>query len=153
MTEIQKISQLTPRELVELRVTLESMSNNEYQCHKCLNQFRGMKDETALVDANLARKACASPAAGFVHRLSDISGTISFKQCPGNYVSPAVLGLLTAFDAYERGIPPFPGGYFDQPTRVIEAFEYINAWRQDRGRKAEGRAMKAMQNKKGGLIG
>lgn len=148
--EIQRISSLTSREMVTLRVTLETIGSKEYDCQKCLSSFRGMADEANCVKANCARKFCTSPSPSFVHRLTDHLGQINFKLCPGNYRNPGLLHLLAINDSFERGIPPFSGGYFDQPPKLLEALEVVSGWRAARRAKSQ-RDSTARQ--KGSLIG
>lgn len=109
-----------------------------------------MKDEDKLVENNLLRKACRAPAKSSIHRLSDLSGSLLFRRCPGNFVSIGMLGLIAAHDAFERGIPPFAGGYFDQPPKILDAFEIISAWKRANERRSNERALKGMKGGVGG---
>jgi len=66
-----------------------------------------------------------------------------------------MLAVISAHDAYERGIAPVVGGYLDQPPKLLEAFEYIGAWKAERQAKSNRSAAKGGGGgrKKGGLIG
>lgn len=109
-----------------------------------------MADEENRIKANCARKFCTTPSPTHVHRLSDHLGQINFKLCPGNYSNPGLLHLLGINDSFERGIPPFRGGYFDQPPKLLEALEIVAGWKAARREKSR---RDSATKQKGNLIG
>ena len=53
---------------------------------------------------------------------------MSFSTCIGNWASDAWHPWLEAHAAYKGGHLPFSGSYMEQPNKVIEVFQVIEAW-------------------------
>lgn len=72
-----------------------------------------------------ASKFCTSlsPENTFIAELD----FIKFRTCPGNFTRPEILSWLTAFQRYKAGVLPYPGALLDQPNKVIELFDILQA--------------------------
>lgn len=132
--EARKLSELTFREEVTLRTTLEAVYAKQYQCGYCLNQFKNRPNGEELLEATKKQKACQSPSDKPLHSVRDRVGELRFRRCPGNFVSSWGMALITAHDAWERGIPYCAGGFINQPSKVLQAFEIIELWKAERER-------------------
>lgn len=73
---------------------------------------------------------------------------IKYKTCPGNYYDGSVVSLIEMFSRFENGIMPFEGGYGDQPAKLINAFNLIDAIRRQKQTEADDKAKR--EAKKGG---
>jgi hypothetical protein len=138
----RELSELTPKEEIELRVTLEAITSRYIQCSHCTMQFRNHKDGEKLLEATQREKNCTTPADKPKHRLTDSGGDIHFRLCPGNYVSPSALSLLSAHDAFERGQGYVTGGWSEQPAKIQAAFDIIGRWKVEQQRIAHEKASK-----------
>jgi len=134
LLRIRAVSELSPKEEVLLRTTLEAVDAEQYQCTRCLAQFNGRPDKERLLEAALEKKLCDKESDKAVYRISDSFGQIHFKRCPGNYVRPGYLALVAAFDAMDRGIPYVEGAYSDQPEKIMQVFDFIARWKGERAR-------------------
>ena len=48
-------------------------------------------------------------------------------RCPNSLLSPDVRGLLRAWGAFQNGILPDPGAFYDQSASFIHAMGVLNA--------------------------
>lgn len=142
------MSELTPREETELRVTLEAIGAEQFQCARCLSQYRGRPDEEKLLATQLKTKACETPSDKPLFRVSDSSGEILFNRCPGNYVRSYFLALIAAYDAFERGVTYQPGSYGEQSEKLMQCFDAIGRWKAERARAASEAAAKKARGSK-----
>jgi len=76
-------------------------------------------------------KGCETILDAAVHR---IGKDLSFRTCIGNFVDKSVYSYLDAHRKYEAGILPYPGALMDQPAKILEVFQVIDAHKQDKMR-------------------
>lgn len=54
---------------------------------------------------------------------------VYFFKCPTNFKSRYVEELIGLSRNFESGVLPYDGGLFDQPSKLVEAFNQINSLR------------------------
>ena len=135
--KIRKVSGLTANEFIELRATLRSGDDDEFQCDKCLK--RPMPEEQ--LERFRALKGCFGKR-GAPFKLREIE----FTSCPGNFVSFDALHLIQMHDYFEKGTLPFEGSLSEQPAKAIEAFGVIKSHKYER-LKSEANKQKLMGNR------
>lgn len=115
-----------------MRATLHAITNERFQCGRCLTRYRGRADAEQMTARVRLGMACEEIRAEPIHHITSASGQreISFATCIGNLYRPGIVRWAEAYALYERGILPFPGPLMDQPNKVIEIFRVIENHRQ-----------------------
>ena len=110
-------------EWIDLKTTMIAMDNEKFQCIKCQSKYVGdrLKDVQRLLH-------CKTKSPTPIQILGD-ENEFSFYTCPGNFFCYACMELVHAFVMYEKGALPHPGSLFDQPNKIIEAFNVIASHR------------------------
>lgn len=81
-----------------------------------------------MTQANRERKGCFGIAENTLHHFDNLH----YNTCVGNLASDAALSFIEAEARYNQGILPYPGSLFEQPAKVIDIFDCIAAWKQDK---------------------
>lgn len=113
---------------MELKSTLYSFDNKEYQCGWCLKKYRGRQDYEQITKANRTRKGCFGVSPNALHKFDDLE----YSTCVGNSVSESALFWIEAEARYNQGILPYPGSLSEQPAKVLEIFGCIAVHKQDK---------------------
>lgn len=69
--------------------------------------------------------------------IHNIDNEVFFSKCIGNYYDNVVAGYLSANESFQKGVMPFGGSLFDQPAKIIEAFNVIESIKRDTQLKAQ----------------
>lgn len=75
-----------------------------------------------LLDKQRFQKACLLTDK-VKYQLEDIR----YYKCIGNFYSDSAVYLMELFYNYERGVLPFHGSLMDQPAKIIDIFQLIDA--------------------------
>lgn len=54
----------------------------------------------------------------------ELDGEVS-RRCPVTLVTPESVEYIRAYNFFQKGYLPNPGGWMDQPAKLIEAIELI----------------------------
>ncbi len=120
------LSWVTPQELIALKTTLYVSYNKRFSCDYCLNEkYHGRPN---LLKKERYTLGCERIAEEPIH---SVEGFL-YHTCIGNGFSRPAYHWIRSYDAFTHGILPYPGGYFDQPSKAIEILEIIGAYHQER---------------------
>lgn len=99
------------------------MDNEKFQCVKCQSKYVGknLQEVQRLLH-------CKTISSSPVQVLGD-DRELTFYTCPGNFFCFACMELVHGYVMYEKGSLPYPGGLFEQPNKLIEAFDVIARYR------------------------
>jgi hypothetical protein len=141
---INQLSGLSLNELGSLRATLHTIFLNErFLCVKCVKKTNHEQEATAL--------GCENPLPVGVKFLGSLDSGLCFKfrRCPGNYFLPHAHRFIAMHDAFEMGILPYPGGFGDQPSKMIEVFREIGEYKRRLKDKLQRQATKKSRGLRG----
>lgn len=74
------------------------------------------------LDTSRKKKGCYGP--GLSKYQFD---NMKFTICPGNFYSQAVTSYIDLYYNYQRGVLPYEGTLMDQPSKIIDVFNTIDA--------------------------
>ena len=124
--KIYEINSVTFREWIELRSSLASIYNQNFNCSKCKARFRAeLKDRE---NSYRAAKGCFGV---LKTAIASIDGA-SFYTCPGNFVREWAFAYLESYSFFLNGVLPFSGSLMEQPTKILEIFRVIQAFKNER---------------------
>jgi hypothetical protein len=128
---VDEISCLSTKEWVMLRATLHALDNKRFLCTPCNTgeKYAFREDKERMIKAEKSAKACTEIRSDVIHQITDINGRINFKTCIGNYFSHGALHIIGLYNYFEKGFLPYPGTIQEQPNKIIEAFNVIEAYR------------------------
>ena len=89
-------------------------------------------------------KGCNLPASRVV---AEYSGFYKFKRCPGALKSGWAREILSMHLLWSNGVMPFEGGALDQPAKIVEAMQLIDALKAQHQRDLESKAKKWQKTK------
>lgn len=117
-----------------LKATLAVIDNAEWDCEKCLSKHAGRKDAEEMTQKMRAVKGCETQMPVVIATIANNAGTqkLSFKRCPGNFYSPHAGDVLKLHGLFKAGHLPFAGSVTEQPGKILEAFNVIDAYNQDK---------------------
>lgn len=125
---VMRISTLTVSDHVELRSTLQALSNRRFLCSDCLNQYNGRQDREKMTAANRRAKACEEMRDVPVHTVKQNQIVLRYNTCVGNFFSQSAFSLIESYEAFSNGVMPYRGGYFEQPNKYIEAMSLVKGF-------------------------
>lgn len=131
MLEVEKISSLSYQEHVELRSTLHALTNREFICSVCQGKYASRTDAQAMLEKVKRTKGCEVPHPQPVHRIAQSGLKLNYSSCIGNFFSPSAMHWVGYYNAFEKGVMPFPGGYMDQPAKLIDVMSVIGNHKQE----------------------
>lgn len=103
-----------------------------YKADKNFNCFYCKKEASASVRDK--RKSCFTKK---TKEVVNYNGVIKYFVCPSNFFNPAYSQLIDMFRLFQRGVLPFEGGLFDQPSKIIEVFSLLENLDAERNRDLE----------------
>lgn len=108
--------------------SLEVQYSETFNCYKCQeNPFKRADHDKHL--ENLKKvKSCYEPNAKKKYQYENIK----YYLCPGNYTSRAVLSCIDLYLNYEKGLLPYKGSLLEQPYKIIQIFQVIEAFRREK---------------------
>jgi hypothetical protein len=126
--KIEELNQVSEYEYALLMATIEAMydKNKRFDCHKCKIKNKGATNWEETNRKERTIKGCFDAVANW--RVDNVM----FKKCIGNFVLPSTNNLLTMFNLYERGLLPYGGSVSNQPAKVMQVFEIINARKSEK---------------------
>lgn len=127
---------MTMKEHIELRSTLHALSNRDFICSQCQSKYTNRQDATAMLEKVKRIKGCTKPHSAPVHQIRQGKISLAFRDCIGNYFSYSAMSWINFYNAFEKGAMPFPGGYMDQPSKLIDVMNLISNHKQDEMLKA-----------------
>lgn len=136
---------MTTRDYVYLIASLQAIDDKRFNCAECLNQFVGNGQRKEMIAKSRFQKGCEQSFEKPIHRV--MTG-LQFRNCPGNYNTPMAAKFLEMFEAYSRGILPYPGALSEQPKRIMEIFDVIRAYKWDKLRTEELNRKKGRRGKR-----
>lgn len=98
------------------------MFEDNFNCSKCLSQYKARPDREKHLDLLKRRKGCQSPGS-----VKPIVENIKFNICIGNFYSQVAAQYIDLYYNYQRGVMPYDGTLMDQPSKVIDVFNIIDA--------------------------
>lgn len=125
---ISYFSCLSPADYIELKSSLKSIDDQEFNCNFCLKKYSNRPDHAEMTKANRERKGCFNISQNALHNIDNLR----YHSCIGNFVSDSAISFVEAEARYNQGILPYAGSLFDQPAKVMEIFSCIAVWKQDR---------------------
>jgi hypothetical protein len=69
-------------------------------------------------------KGCSTESKRIVAKYKD---KFVFYKCPTNYYSGYAASLITHAMNFDKGVLPYTGGLLDQPSKIVEAINQIQA--------------------------
>lgn len=114
-----------------IRATLHALENKQFLCTPCIagEKYSSRQDKEKMIQAEQTAKSCNALSPQTLHQIRDISGILNFRTCIGNFVSPAALNMISQYGYFEKGFLPYPGTFLEQPNKIMEAFNMIEAHR------------------------
>lgn len=98
-----------------LVTTYFSLAQPEFNCFKCTEKYqKSYRDK---------KKFCTIQKSTPV---TDYHGVIKYFKCPGNFTNSGYRMVIEAYRRFQDGVLPYTGGYFEQPAKIVEAFELIS---------------------------
>lgn len=141
MKQVEDISSVTISDYVRIRTAFYTLENSEFNCGECLHKYRTRPQQFEI-------KGCRDVKATPIHH---IDHEIIFRTCIGNLASQTVGYWFRAADAFDKGVMPFSGSYFDQPNKAIEVIDLIRSLKQKAADKAQAAALRQSKaGKRGG---
>ena len=120
---MHKHNSLSEAELIALETTLLVMDTPEYQCEVCLKRYEGRENGEELLNKWRTLKGCFG-SANPVRQL----GNYRYSNCPGNIFDRSAIFITNLYKEYQKGILPFKGCLTEQPAKIIECFDVIEAF-------------------------
>lgn len=134
-------------EWVGIKATLAAIDNDQFQCAKCLIA-RPEPQNTKMRELKGCFESRSSPVL-----LLNEKPLVKFYSCPGNYFDYAVVKYLEMQNQYELGVLPFPGSMSEQPYKIIELFDIIKRYKDEKRLEAHKKQASKMKAARGKRIG
>lgn len=131
--ESEAVNGLTPYDYLMMRSAVEIAYDTRFQCGKC--KIKSSEE------VREARKGCT----GKYPKKYELGG-FTYRICPGNFYSFSYVSLLDLHTSYRKGVLFTAGGIMDQPTKYIDAMNFLEGLvsskefeQMERARKKSGR--------------
>jgi len=119
---ILQVSTLHPGETAILLASLESLFEKRFNCDDCLGRYGDSVRGKERSVAHRRKKGCFDYTSQ-VYVLDDYK----YLSCIGNFQDISVRYYWELFQKYEKNILPYKGSLQEQPNKIIEIFNFIDA--------------------------
>jgi len=119
--------------------TIEGMNDEKkkYHCYTCKNKHKEADDWEKTNRLLRERKGC------FDEIMEYKVDNVIFRKCVGNFILPNTEVYLSMWILYQKGVMPYPGSYTEQPAKIIQIFNIINARKQELSKDKNGNESKS----------
>lgn len=128
MWRTNKLNGLSLNEYSALKTTLHVLDNKRFQCGVCLSQYEGRLDAEEMLSKRRKLEGCFGDTRPIEYKFDDIK----YRTCPGNVFDTSSLFVVDLYRQFQKGILPYPGSLVDQPSKIMEAFNVIDAYNNKR---------------------
>lgn len=146
------MNNVTNEEYVLILSTLESIHEENFNCHRCMNQYSKRPDyanNKEAYDKSLntirRKKGCEGPGIS-QYKVENIKYSI----CIGNFYSHSVYQYVDLYYNYQRGVMPFAGSIMEQPCKIIEVFNIIDGFIKGKQLEAHNKELSKQKAKSNG---
>lgn len=146
MIEVQRISSISFKELVELRSTLHALSYKEFVCSYCQGKYANRPDAEFMLEKIKKQKGCEVVGPDERHFIMQGETQLRYNTCIGNFVSDSSIYWIHSYNHFEAGTMPFSGGYMDQPAKIIDIMNVIGAHKNEQIQKQTQRRKQSSRN-------
>lgn len=70
------------------------------------------------------------------HRATGNPG-VKYRSCIGNYYDGQWGAFINSYKWYEKGIFPYPGSFFEQPSKYVEAMSLVETLMEEDAKRKE----------------
>lgn len=116
---VERLSHLTVEDHIEIIANHISMGK-PFNCYECKKLYPEQKRKEL--------KGCHDQIKRPVAKYKD---RLIFYKCPSNFYNAMVAQLFNHAGKIEKGLLPYEGGLFDQPAKLIQAYELMESLRLD----------------------
>jgi len=106
-----------------------TMVEPRYRCSDCHKKYRGDKVKDDKLKQSMACNYIASKTR---HQYKPSSSStegnpkINYKKCVGNFYFGEWVSIINNYNNYEKGVMPFSGGLFEQPSKFVECMSLVH---------------------------
>lgn len=119
--------------MIRIVATHYASYNENFNCSSCVIKHSE--------DRRNRLKGCSEIIKNPVAKYKD---RVIFYKCPSNFYSAYIAGLMGHARHIESGLLPYSGGLLDQPAKLVDIYNQINALRvEDEVTRAKAEADKA----------
>ena len=134
-----ELSELTPGETAILLASLESLFDKKFNCNDCLSRYKNTERGRER-SVNYRRKMGCFDYTSRTYQLEDFK----FYSCIGNFQDTSVRYYWELFQKYQQNMLPYRGSLQEQPNKIIEIFNFIEAILKRKQDKAKGKDKKEL---------
>lgn len=113
---IERVSFLDIHDQVGILSTYNAVTRKLFGCGECKKKYPQEQRKRL--------KGCHSPIEKPVMVWRN---KINFYKCPSNFYSPLISELISVASHFKSGLLPYEGGLFEQPSKLIEVFNFVNS--------------------------
>ena len=112
-----------------IQSTVHAIYYNQFNCTKCLTEYSKRPDYKTKADEydKLLEKKIGLKGCKTSDKVRAQVEDIKYYRCIGNFRSDQVTSMIDLYYHYKNGVMPFPGSLMEQPSKIIDVFNLIDA--------------------------
>lgn len=154
--KIKEISTITNRDYIEIVSTFMTLTEPRYRCDDCHKKYKNDPVKDKKLKESMACNYIASKNRHQYKPSYDSTmgnPKILYKKCVGNYYFGEWVSIINYYPNYEKGVMPFSGGLFDQPSKFVECMSLVHNLIRENEHEKKRQAELIQRNKSSGRTG